>query len=58
MGEASEDEMCLDFVMYYPRVPKFAYCGFGINKGTNFTWCGQTAIAVVNFIFIVVFSLK
>jgi hypothetical protein len=47
-GTSSLNEMCLDFVMYYPRVPKFSWCGFGTDDGNNFTFCGSGQISQVS----------
>eukprot|EP00039_Didymoeca_costata_P024784 m.11466 g.11466 ORF g.11466 m.11466 type:complete len:650 (+) comp4453_c0_seq1:162-2111(+) len=35
MGLASSEEMCMDFVGYYPKQDKLAYCGFERNGEYN-----------------------
>ena len=47
-GSPSNQEMCMDFVMYYPRVPDWDFCGF-IDFGVrNYTICGLTPIDEAN----------
>jgi len=51
IGVASDDEMCLEFLFYYPVMSymdsDFAYCGYisssalGLPAGSNYTVCGS-----------------
>jgi hypothetical protein len=42
-GADSDAEMCMDFLLYYPRIPSMSYCGYirpPGQGGANRTWCG------------------
>lgn len=45
-GTGSKDEMCINFVYYYPKVPKFNFCGYvrDRNSGQNYTACNSDII--------------
>jgi len=51
-GQGSEQEMCIQYIFYYPK-NKVQYCGFYLPKGStdvtkNSTFCGYQELAIPN----------
>jgi len=49
-GPSSEDEMCLDFVYYYPKVLNFNYCGYirDTQSDTSYSLCSLDPNGIIN----------
>jgi len=49
-GVATTDEMCMDFLFYYPLYPSVLYCGYGgsSNNGNTRTVCMDDEIQINN----------
>merc|ERR1711974_108498 len=47
-GTASDDEMCIQYLTYYPRVPNVQYCAYyhpsNFPANQNLTFCGTSPI--------------
>eukprot|EP00455_Lapot_gusevi_P017063 TRINITY_DN189_c0_g1_i14.p1 TRINITY_DN189_c0_g1~~TRINITY_DN189_c0_g1_i14.p1 ORF type:complete len:543 (-),score=176.56 TRINITY_DN189_c0_g1_i14:164-1792(-) len=44
-GPSSVEEMCMDFIWYYPRVPSLYFCGQYRSNGQPCELCGQSPLA-------------
>eukprot|EP00455_Lapot_gusevi_P017065 TRINITY_DN189_c0_g1_i17.p1 TRINITY_DN189_c0_g1~~TRINITY_DN189_c0_g1_i17.p1 ORF type:complete len:543 (-),score=171.13 TRINITY_DN189_c0_g1_i17:145-1773(-) len=44
-GPSSAEEMCMDFIWYYPRVPSLYFCGQYRNNGQACELCGQPPVS-------------
>eukprot|EP01129_Flabellula_baltica_P003190 TRINITY_DN13002_c0_g1_i1.p1 TRINITY_DN13002_c0_g1~~TRINITY_DN13002_c0_g1_i1.p1 ORF type:complete len:552 (-),score=120.87 TRINITY_DN13002_c0_g1_i1:16-1671(-) len=47
-GLASDDEMCIHYISYYPKLPYASLCGFYSNSGERLTYCFGTPTSIVN----------
>jgi hypothetical protein len=45
---ASTDEMCMEFLTYYPAIPNSPFCGYANIDNSPVTFCGNNILPVAN----------